>query len=249
MHILGIDVGGSGIKGGIVDVSSGQLCSERLCLETPQPASPAAVIETVGKLVRSLGWQGLVGCGFPAVIQNGLAKTAANIDESWINVDVKRCLEIETGCSSAVLNDADAAGLAEMTFGAGRGSGGTVLVLTLGTGIGSALFFQGRLFPNLELGALPLHGAPAEHYAAASVRKTRHLTWQDWAARLNEFLSLAERLISPELIVIGGGVSSKSEKFFPFLETRATLQPARLENQAGLIGAACFAAEFRNDIE
>ncbi|MCW8860456.1 MAG: ROK family protein [Deltaproteobacteria bacterium] len=242
MQVLGIDVGGSGIKGAIVDVSSGQLCSEPVSLITPQPATPPAVIETVGELVRSFKWTGLVGCGFPAVIQNGLAKTAANIAASWINVDVKRCLESQTGCSSAVLNDADAAGLAEMSFGAGHGFNGTVLVLTLGTGIGSALFYQGQLFPNLELGFLPLNGSPAEQYTSAAVRTKQKLSWLGWSKRLNQFLTHVDRLFSPELIIIGGGVSFNHEKFFPYLDLQAQLLPAQFKNQAGIVGAACFAA-------
>ncbi|WP_321392600.1 polyphosphate--glucose phosphotransferase [uncultured Desulfuromusa sp.] len=242
MNILGIDVGGSCIKGAIVNTTTGRLCSRRMEIATPQPATPQLVGEAVSKLVKKCDWNGPIGCGVPAVIQNGVAKTAANIDASWIGTDVQRLLQEKTGCFCAVVNDADAAGLAEMRFGAGRGEDGAVLILTLGTGIGSALFSQGQLFPNLEFGALPLYGAPAEHYASAAVRTAQKLNWQEWAGRLNEFFHLAERLISPELIIIGGGVSSKSQEFFPFLQTTAKLLPARSENQAGSIGAACYAA-------
>ncbi len=242
MNVLGIDIGGSGIKGAIVDVETGQLCSERLKVETPQPATPQAVIDSTCQLIRLFNWDGLIGCGFPAVIQKGLVKTTANIDQSWFDINVQKLLQRETGCSCAVINDADAAGLAEMQFGEGRGRDGTVLILTLGTGIGSALFYQSQLVPNLELGYLPLQGAPAEHYASAAVRKNEKLSWQNWSKRLNQFLNHVERLFSPELIIIGGGVSRKYEKFFPYLETQAELVPARLLNQAGIIGAACFAA-------
>lgn len=243
MDVLGIDIGGSGIKGAIVHVETGQLSSKRLMVATPQPATPRAVIDSTWQLIKLFNWEGLIGCGFPAVIQQDLVKTAANIDESWLDVDVRHALQRETGCSCTVINDADAAGLAEMKFGAGRGNLGTVLILTLGTGIGSALFYRGQLFPNLELGFLPLKGAPAERYASAAVRKNEKLSWPVWAKRLNKFLNHVERLFSPELIIIGGGVSRNHEKFFPYIKTRAELVPARLLNQAGIVGAACFAEE------
>jgi len=243
MLILGIDVGGSGIKGAIVDVASGQLVSDRLRLATPQPATPQAVATTVAALVRSFDWQGTVGCGFPAIIRNGVANSAANIDQSWIGTDVATLLTQATGCKCAVLNDADVAGLAEMRFGCGRGRLGTVLVLTLGTGIGSALFFNGALYPNSELGHLQLKKGIAEQYASAAVRERDGLSWKSWAKRLNRFFVQVERLFSPELIIIGGGVSRKHEKFFPYLEVQAELLPAEFRNQAGIIGAACYAAE------
>ncbi|MEA3544863.1 MAG: ROK family protein [Thermodesulfobacteriota bacterium] len=247
MNILGVDIGGSGIKGAVVAVETGQLVSEPLQLETPQPATPQAVIEATCDLVRLFDWHGFIGCGFPAVIQAGVVKTAANIDSSWVGVDVKGDLQRKTGCSCAVINDADAAGSAEMMFGAGQGVAGTVLVLTLGTGIGSALFYNGQLLPNLELGYLPLQGAPAEHYASAAVRKREKLSWKIWAKRLNQFLNYVERLFSPELIIIGGGVSCRHEKFFPYIEIQAQLIPAHFFNRAGIVGAACFAAVERYD--
>ncbi|SEA57458.1 polyphosphate glucokinase [Desulfuromusa kysingii] len=242
MNILGIDIGGSSIKGAIVDSETGRHSSEWLELETPQPAIPEAVAEAVARLAQKCHWTGVIGCGFPAVVQKGIAQTAANIDISWIGTNVQQLLQDNTGCPCAVVNDADAAGLAEMRFGAGRGSDGTVLILTLGTGIGSALFSHGVLFPNLELGALPLHGSTAENYASAAVRTRHQLSWQDWAMRLNEFMPIVERLLSPELILIGGGVSSNSQQFFPFLRTNARLLPAQLQNYAGAVGAACYAA-------
>ncbi len=243
MEILGIDIGGSGIKGALVDTSTGGLMSERLKLSTPQPATPSAVAEVVAELVRQFQWQGPLGCGFPAVISGGVAKTAANIDPGWIGVNVENLLCRVTGCPCRVVNDADAAGVAEMRYGNGMGRHDTVLVLTLGTGIGSALFSAGQLFPNLELGAFPLKGGFAEHYAAAAVRKRDKLSWQSWSKRLNLFFNEIERIISPDLIILGGGVSRKSEKFMPFLSAQAELIPAYLQNQAGIIGAACLAHE------
>ena len=243
MDILGIDIGGSGIKGAVVDIGIGSLKTERIKLLTPQPATPAAVAETVAELCRQFQWQGAVGCGFPAVISAGVARTAANIDSSWIGVNVEDLLSRATGCFCQVVNDADAAGLAEMHYGSGIGRYDTVLVLTLGTGIGSALFYGGQLFPNLELGAFPLKGGIAEHYAAAVVRKRDKLSWQSWSKRLNLFFAEVERIFSPNLIILGGGVSRKSEKFMGYLSAQAQLQPARLQNQAGIVGAACLAGQ------
>ena len=243
MDVLGIDIGGSGIKGAVVAVETGQLVSEHLQVKTPRPATPDTVINATGELVRLFDWHGSIGCGFPAVIQSGIVKTAANIDTSWIGVNLRDFMQRKTGCTCSVINDADAAGLAEMVFGAGRGRMGSVLILTLGTGIGSALFYRGKLFPNLELGYLPLEGAPAEHYASAAVRENEKLSWVTWSNRINRFLNHVERLFSPELIIIGGGISSRHEDFFPLLETRAELVPAGFLNQSGIIGAASFAAE------
>ncbi|NOY13935.1 MAG: ROK family protein [Deltaproteobacteria bacterium] len=243
MEYLGIDIGGSGIKGAIVDVSSGQLLSERLRVVTPTPATPQAVAGKVADLVRQLNWRGKIGCGFPAVISHGVAQTAANIDVSWIGTDVAALLGEASGCPCVVLNDADAAGLAEMRFGCGRGRTGNVLLVTLGTGIGSALFHNGNLYPNVELGHLRLKSGIAERYTSAAVRVNEALGWKPWSKRLNNFFVQVERLLSPELIIVGGGVSRKYERFFPYLETQAELLPAELRNRAGIIGAACRAAE------
>ncbi len=242
MEILGIDVGGSSIKGAVVEVVSGELLSETRHIETPQPATPVAVVNTICELTKSFAWHGAVGCGFPAVVQNGIVKTAANIDADWLGVNLSQLLQGEMSLSCTVINDADAAGIAEMQFGAGVGRMGTVLVLTLGTGIGSALFCRGELMPNLELGSMAFRGAPVEHYASAAVRKNENLSWQVWAGRLNEFLSRVERLFSPELIIIGGGVSTQHENFFPHLTAQAELVPAQFYNRAGIVGAAMFAA-------
>ena len=247
MGILGIDIGGSGIKGAVVSTETGQIVSKRILIETPQPATPQAVIEAICELVRLFDWHGSIGCGFPAVIQGGVVRTAANIDSGWIGLDVRNLLQGATGCTCSVINDADAAGLAEMMFGAGQGIAGSVLVITLGTGIGSALFCREQLFPNLELGSLPMKGMLAEHYASAAVRKNENLSWEGWSHRLNEFLTHVEHLFSPEKIIIGGGVSYQHEKFFPCLKTQAKLAPAHFFNRAGIIGAACFAAGEDHD--
>lgn len=243
MEYLGIDIGGSIIKGAIVDVASGKLISERLRITTPEAATPQAIATKVAELVQQLNWTGKIGCGFPAVISSGVAKTAANIDNSWIGIDVAALLSEATSCQCHVVNDADAAGLAEMRFGNGKDRSGTVLVVTLGTGIGSALFYNGNLYPNTELGHMRLKSGVAERYASAAVRDTESLSWKAWAKRLNKFFSQAERVFSPELIIVGGGVSRKHEKFFHYLDIQAELLPAELRNRAGLIGAAYQAAE------
>jgi polyphosphate glucokinase len=243
MQCLGIDIGGSAIKGAIVETRTGQLVSERIRIPTPSPATPQLVAAATAELVGQLGWQGPIGCGFPAVIVQGVARTAANIDASWIGVDVAVLLTAATGCPCRVLNDADAAGIAEMRFGSGKDRQGSVIVLTIGTGIGSAFFTNGVLYPNTELGHLRLKAGPAEGYASAAVRKKELLGWNPWAKRLNKFFAQVERLFSPDLLIIGGGVSRQHDKFFPFLKVQADLLPAQLRNQAGIVGAACLAAE------
>ncbi len=247
MDIFGIDVGGSYIKGAVVDVETGDLSSDFLQIATPQPATPQKVIGAIGQLVESVGWSGIVGCGFPAVIRSGVALTAANIDDAWIDCNVQKLLEQTTACSCTVVNDADAAGLAELKYGAARGRMEPVLILTLGTGIGSALFNGGHLFPNLELGRLAIGGVAAEEYTSAAIRVRENLSWEEWSARLNLFFSAVERLFSPELIVVGGGVSEAADRFFPFLKTKAELVPAHLKNRAGIIGAAYFAGLSAKD--
>jgi len=241
MLVMGIDIGGSGIKAALVDVDKGTIMGVPLEVATPCPATPQAVAEEVAKLVSALDWQGCVGIGFPAVIRAGVVGTAANIDKSWVGVDAADLFGNVIPGDCVVLNDADAAGLAEMRFGAGQGHETTVLVLTLGTGIGSALFYRRQLFPNLELGSLSFKGGSVEEYAAASVRQRENLSWQEWGGRLNQFFGQVERLLSPDMIIIGGGVSQRSADFFSYLQTRAQLVPARLLNHAGIVGAACQA--------
>jgi len=238
MRVLGIDIGGSGIKAAPVDLGTGRLTEDRLRLPTPDPATPAAVGDAVRELVQQLRWRGAIGCTFPAVIRNGVACTAANIDRSWIGTHVDKLISRKAGRPVRVLNDADAAGLAEVHFGAARGKRGTVLLLTIGTGIGSALIVDGKLVPNTELGHLELHGDIAERRASDRARKRKDLSWKRWAGRLGEYLQHLELLFSPDLFILGGGVSRKHERFLHRLETRARVVPARLRNDAGIIGAA-----------
>ena len=239
---LGIDIGGSGIKGAPVDTSTGNLAADRLRIETPQPATPKAVTKVVGELVRHFDWSGPIGAAFPAVVRQGVVRTAANIDHSWIGASAQHLFTREAGSPVTVLNDADAAGLAEMQFGAGMGRLGVVLMITLGTGIGSGLYVDGELVPNTELGHLKIRGRDAEARAADSVRERKQLSWDDWAQRLDEVLDEYERLLWPDLIIIGGGVSKKHERFLPLLSTQAELVPAQLLNEAGIVGAAIAAA-------
>ncbi len=240
---FGIDIGGSGIKGAPVDLATGRLAADRLRIPTPQPATPEAVADTVAELVNGFNVpKGIpVGVTFPAVIQHGVAKTAANVDDSWIGTDVDALLSERTGHDVFVVNDADAAGIAEMEFGAGKGRKGVVLLTTLGTGVGTALFTDGHLVPNSEFGHLPLHGGAAEKYMAESVHEREELSWEEWAGRLQEYYELVEFLINPDLIIVGGGVSKKHEKFLPLLRTRAEIVPAQTRNEAGIIGAAVLA--------
>jgi len=243
MEILGIDIGGTGIKGALVNTESGELLTERYRLPTPPSATPEAVVETVAKIVKHFDWDGSLGCGFPAVVKEGVVYTAANISKQWLGVNVMEALQEATQCSAVVVNDADAAGLAEMRFGAGRGQNGVVLVVTLGTGIGSALFVGGRLVPNTELGHIEMRGVDAETLAADIVRKREDLSWEKWAKRVNRYLSAMERLLWPDLIVVGGGVSKKHEKFLPLLVLQTRVVPAEMRNEAGMVGAA-LAAEM-----
>lgn len=238
LAVLGIDVGGSFIKGAPVDVERGVLCAERVGLATPQPAAPGAVAAVAGELVRHFRWSGPVGCAFPAVIKEGVAWTATNVDPSWIGFDCRELLERETGCRVSLINDADAAGLAEMRFGAGRGRGGLVIMVTLGTGIGSALFMDGRLVPNTELGHLIIRDKAAESRASSRARVERDASWKKWGGWVNEYLRYVEDLLSPELFVLGGGVSKKHEKFFRYLTTDTPVVPAEMRNDAGIVGAA-----------
>lgn len=238
----GVDIGGSGIKAALVDTDAGELVSERLRVATPSKRDPAGIAEVVRGLVAELGGEGTVGLGMPAVITNGRARTAANIDESWIGTDVAALFTEATGRPCLVANDADVAGVAEMAHGAGKGRAGVVLLLTLGTGIGSGLFVDGRLVPNTELGHIEVRGKEGERRAAASVRDTKKLSWADWAARLDEYIDTVERLVWPDLIILGGGVTKEPAKFVPLLDSRAPIVVARFRNSAGIIGAALLAA-------
>ena len=238
MNVFGIDVGGSGIKSAPVDTETGELIAERVRIKTPRPATPEAIAATAVKAVKQYGWDGPVGCGFPAVVKDGVVRTAANIDQTAIGFDMQGRLEQELGNQVRVINDGDAAGLAEMRWGAGRGADGVVLMLTLGTGIGSSLFVEGRLVPNTELGHIEIRGEDAEYRASDSARKREDLGWNEYAKRLDEYLHRVEDLLWPDLIVIGGGISKKSEKYLPRLTTRTRVVPAEMLNEAGIAGAA-----------
>jgi len=246
MQIFGVDIGGSGIKGAPVDLEQGELTEPRHKVLTPHPATPDAVADGVKEVVAQFGWSGPVGITFPGVVTGGsTVRTAANVDKDWVDVDARALLgERIGGGPVTVLNDADAAGVAEMHFGAGRGRKGTVLMLTLGTGIGSALFVDGTLVPNTELGHLELHGHDAEKRASTKARDDEQLTWEQWAHRVQKYLAHVEMLFSPELFIIGGGVSRKSEKFLHYIEgIKAEIVPAQLQNNAGIVGAAMRAAK------
>jgi len=238
---IGVDIGGTGIKGAPVDLAAGAMAAERVRIPTPQPATPEAVAAVVQELVTQLDTPGSIGITLPAVVQEGVVRTAANIDDSWIGTDAAALFHEATGRPVGVVNDADAAGIAEVRFGAGKGHSGVVLLVTLGTGIGSALFVDGTLVPNTELGHLPLHHGDAEEWAAESVREGDDLSWKQWGHRLNDYMALVERLFWPKLIIIGGGVSKKSGKFLPFIDVSAEVVPAQLLNDAGIVGAALFA--------
>lgn len=240
---FGIDIGGSGIKGAPVDLKRGKFAADRLRIPTPQPATPDAVADTVTELLEAfeVASDMPVGVTFPAIIQHGVALSAANVDKSWIGTNVEEVLSERSGRDVFVVNDADAAGIAEITYGAGEDVDGVVLVTTLGTGVGSALFVDGKLVPNTELGHLPLHGESAERYMASSVREREELDWEAWAARLQEYYSMVEHLFSPDLILVGGGVSKKADRYLPLLDLRTPIRAAELRNEAGIIGAARLA--------
>ncbi len=239
--ILGIDIGGSGIKGAPVDTRTGKLLEERFRVETPQPSTPENVAKAVQEIVRHFHWKQPVGCGFPAVVQNGVVKIAANIDQAWINTDARKIFSEITQLPVWVINDADAAGLAEIKRGAGAHFKGAVVVLTLGTGIGSSLFIKGKLYPNTEFGHVEFKGMDAEAYVSDATRKKENLDWETWGKRLNEYLAHIEFLCWPELIILGGGVSKKMELFKPYLNLRSSVVPAYFLNEAGIIGAAMAA--------
>ena len=241
MEILGIDIGGSGIKGAIVDTATGELKSERIRLVTPQPATPEAVAQTLKELVDQIGYKGPIGCGFPARVINGEVLTAANIDKSWINVKVEDLFSKVTGQKVFVANDADVAGLAELTFGAVKDYKGPVLFLTIGTGIGSALFINGQMYPNTEFGHIKFKGDIAEHYCSDAVREREELGYKEWGERLNKFLEYIAFLTQPDFIVLGGGVSKKFEKYESKLTLITKVVPATTLNLAGIIGAAMYA--------
>ena len=238
MTVLGIDIGGSGIKGAPVDVEGGALADERFRLETPRPATPDAVAAVLADVAGH--WKGTdaMGVTFPGVVRRGVIGTAANLHPDWVGVDAAALFTEHTGRRAIVLNDADAAGVAEVAFGAGRNVHGVVLLLTFGTGIGSALFLDGVLVPNTEFGHLELNGADAELHASDRIREEQDLHWEKWAGRVQDYLQVVEHLLSRDLIIIGGGVSKKADRFLPYVKVNTPVVPAVLQNSAGIVGAA-----------
>lgn len=247
MQVLGIDIGGSGIKGAPVDLETGELLAPRYRIPTPESAKPRPMAEVVQKIVSHFDWHGPIGVGFPAVIRGGVVRSAANIHEKWIGTQLANMLLEATGCPTYVINDADAAGLAEMTFGAGVNRQGVVLVVTVGTGLGTAVFTDGHLVPNTEFGHIEINCVDAETRASDAAHKLEKLSWKKWAKRLDEYLLALERLIWPDLIILGGGVAKKHEKFFHYLSVEAEVLPAALLNEAGIVGAA-LAAYQRSEL-
>jgi polyphosphate glucokinase len=243
MHILGIDIGGTGIKGAPVETDTGSLLLERYRLPTPDGARPDPVAAVVKEVTAQFDWHAPIGCGFPAVIRNGVAESAANISQRWIDTNVAQLFSEVTQCPVYVLNDADAAGLAEVTFGVGRGVKGVVLMVTIGTGLGSALFIDGILVPNTELGHIEVDCDDAETLASDEARKEQDLSWKKWAKRLDKYLNTLESLFSPDLMILGGGVVKKQDQFLPLLTMRTKVVPAALGNDAGIVGAALAARQ------
>jgi polyphosphate glucokinase len=241
MQVLGIDVGGSGIKGAPVDTRTGKLLAERLRIKTPKGADPQPVADVVAEIARSFEWKGPIGIGFPAPIKAGVAMMAANISDKWIGTNADELFTKTTGCPSTTVNDADAAGLAEMKFGAGKGQPGTVIMVTLGTGIGTAIFHGGKLLPNTEFGHLDMNGRDAEHRASDAVRQLEDLSWKKYAKRLSRYLTAMEKLFWPDLFIVGGGISKLSDKYIPLLKIETPVVTAQFLNEAGIVGAALAA--------
>ena len=243
-HALGVDVGGSGVKGALVDLDTGRLVGDRFRLETPQPATPGAVTEVVAAVVAHFDWDGPLGVTYPGVVVDGVVQTAANVDRDWIGVNAAEAYSKAMGGRPVtVLNDADAAGLAEQHYGAGRNRSGVVVLLTFGTGIGSAVIHNGMLLPNTEFGHIEVDGKEAEHRAASSVKELKDWGYRRWTKEVNKVLVAVENAIWPDLIIVGGGISRKSEKWIPLLKNRTPVVAAELLNTAGIVGAAMAAAE------
>jgi len=241
MQILGIDVGGSGIKGAPVNIKTGKLLAERHRIKTPKGAEPGPVADVVAEIAKSFEWKGHIGIGFPAPIKGGVTLMAANVSEKWVGLNADNLFTKTTGCDCTMINDADAAGLAEMKFGAGKGQPGTVIMITLGTGIGTAIFYRGNLLPNTEFGHLDMNGKDAEHRASDAIRQRDELSWKKYAKRLNKYLLQMEKLFWPDLFIVGGGISKESEKYIPLLKLETPVIPAQFLNEAGIVGAALAA--------
>ena len=241
MRILGIDIGGTGIKGALVDISTGVMQTERLRIPTPSPAKPHAVAAVVAQLARQLEWKGAIGCGFPGVVRRGVTLTAANVHKQWIGLNAAHLFSQATGGGVVVVNDADAAGLAEVSFGAGRNKRGVVMMVTIGTGLGTSLFIDGILVPNTELGHIEIGGQDAELTSSDAARQREKLSWEKWATRFDRYLGTLERLFWPDLFILGGGAVKKAERFMPLLNLRTPAVTAEMGNNAGIVGAAMAA--------
>lgn len=238
MEVLGVDIGGSGVKGAPVNTKKGKMLSKRFRIPTPEGAEPEDVAEVVKQVAKYFDWNGPIGCGFPAVIQHGIARTAANVSNNWIGTNAVQLFSDATKCPVQVVNDADAAGLAEMKFGAGKGLDGLVFIITIGTGLGTALFTDGVLVPNTELGHIELDCLDAESRASDAARQRDELSWEEWAQRFDHYLNAIEALFWPDLFILGGGASKKIDLFIEHLTVKAKVVPAKLKNEAGIIGAA-----------
>lgn len=245
MNTLGIDIGGSGIKGAPVNTETGELIADRLRIDTPNPSTPENCAQVVKQIIDHFNYTGPVGVTFPAVVKHGVTLTAANVDKSWVNYDAQTLLREVTGLPVIVINDADAAGIAEVEFGAGKGVSGTVAMFTFGTGIGSAFFADGVLLPNTEFGHMLIRGKDAEHRASAKVKEDKNMKWKEWAQYVNEFFVEIDKLFSPDLIIIGGGISKKFDKFAKYFKSDAQIVPAHFLNDAGIIGAAMAASRLK----
>lgn len=243
MTILGIDIGGTGIKGAPVNTDTGELLAERFRIETPQPSLPNAVADVIEEIAKHFNYQGPAGVTFPAIVKRGVIYSAANVDKSWIGTNAGELFSQHINGPVQVVNDADAAGIAEMRFGAGQGRKGVTIMITLGTGIGTAIFLDGQLLPNTEFGHLKIRGKDAEKRASEKVREEKKLNWKKWADRVSEYLNELEALFSPDLFIVGGGISKKADKFLPLLTTKTEviIVPAQMRNEAGIIGAAYLA--------
>jgi len=242
MEILGIDVGGSGMKGGIVNIEEGRMITERHRIATPKHREPEAMADVIAQIVEHFNYKGKVGCGFPTIIKNGICKSPGNLHPSWMDINVERLFMEKTGLQFSVINDADIAGYAAMNYGVGKGTEGLVIMITIGTGLGSGAFFNGKLIPNFELGQIPYKKyKKIEHWAANSVREEKGLSYKKWGKRFNKFLQLVELIVSPNLILLGGGTSKHFDEFKECITIETPVLPAKLENHAGIIGAAASA--------
>lgn len=242
MEVLGIDVGGSGMKGGIVNIESGEMISERYRIPTPTPRTPEAMADVIAQIVEHFEYRGKVGCGFPTVIKKGICKSPGNLDPSWLGVNVEKLFEEKTGLDFTVVNDADIAGYATMEYGIGKGKKGLVVMITIGTGLGSGAFYDGKLIPNFELGQIPYKKhKKIELWAAASAKEREGLSYKKWGKRFNKFLKYVDLIISPDLILLGGGTSKDFDEFKKYITIDTPVMPAELQNHAGIIGAAAAA--------